>query len=120
MVRGSNARRLLGFASAGECEWKTYLAGTLSAGPDVNEDNSAQVCRASNLIASYGRFSAALPFLETYLKSVTGVSPGTSAPSITATPLTPSGRTTLMWQASGPTQVQVRVGSPDRPGHDWV
>jgi V8-like Glu-specific endopeptidase len=94
---------------------KTYVAGTLSAGPDVNEDNSAQVCRASNLIASYGRFSAALPYLESYLRSVDGAVSMSSTPSITATPVTSGGRTTLTWQANGPTQVQIRVGSPTGP-----
>jgi len=75
----------------------------------------AQVCRANNLVASYGRFSVALPYLESYLRSVNGAVSMSSAPSITATPLTPGGRTTLTWQASGHTQVQIRIGSPTGP-----
>ena len=51
---------------------KTYLVGTLSAGPDVNEDDPIEVCRANNLVASYGRFSAAAFDLSPYLTSTDG------------------------------------------------
>jgi hypothetical protein len=97
---------------------KQYLTGTLSAGPDVNDDNSAQVCRTSNLNASYGRFSAAFPYLESILTSANGA--GSTAPGqdgFTATPITLAagqnfGSTTLTWRTSTASRVQIRVGSP--------
>jgi lysyl endopeptidase len=105
---------------------KQYLVGTLSAGPDVDEDNSRQVCRANNLIGSYGRFSAAYPALAPFLTSAAGgasITPSAvSQSSITANPnpIVPAagqtlGSTMLTWQAAGVTAVQVRVGSPSGP-----
>jgi hypothetical protein len=103
---------------------KQYLTGTLSGGPNVNDNNSAQVCRLTNLTASYGRFSAAFPYLSTYLTSTTTSSGGTGSGqgTITASPNLiirvagqALGRTVLSWQASGATQVQVRVGSANGP-----
>ena len=103
---------------------KNYLVGTLSAGPDVNEDDPTEVCRANNLVASYGRFSAAAFDLGPYLTSTDGGvssrSPVSSTPTLTAAPLTlgvgqTAGRTTLTWQASGVGSVQIRVGSPTGP-----
>jgi hypothetical protein len=103
---------------------KTYVAGTLSAGPDVDEGDSAEVCRASNLIASYGRFSAAASDLRPFLTSIDGGMsnrpPASSTAAITATPLTvaagqSTGRTTVSWQASGVGSVQIRIGSPTGP-----
>lgn len=99
-----------------------YLVGTLTGGPNVDEDNSAQVCRASNLQASYGRFAAAITELRSYLTSTdgggsSGVS-GATQGSISANPnpITVSsggstGRTTLSWQATGASVVQIRIGS---------
>ena len=100
---------------------KTYLAGTLSAGPDVDENNSAQLCRANNLVASYGRFSVALPYLESYLRSANGGGvPVSATPVLRASALSFGagqvlGRTTLTWQASGVSRVQIRVDSPTGP-----
>jgi hypothetical protein len=105
---------------------KQYLVGTLTAGPDVNESNSVQVCRTDNLVASYGRFAVAYPYLQSFLTSSTGAgNPVTAGPaqgSITASPnpITlqagqSTGRTTLTWQTSGVAQVQIRVGSPTGP-----
>jgi hypothetical protein len=97
---------------------KQYLTGTLSAGPDVNDDSSAQVCRTSNLNASYGRFSAAFPYLDSILTSADGAGPAVaSQDGLFATPVTltagqTSGRTTLTWRTSAATRVQIRVGSP--------
>ena len=105
---------------------KQYLAGTLTAGPDVDEDNSAQVCRSSNLVASYGRFSAVYPSISTYL---TSRSPGgMNAPvapqqGFSASPNTltlaagqVTGQVTLSWSApSNVRVVQIRVGSPTGP-----
>ena len=98
---------------------KQYVAGTLSAGPDVNENNSAQVCRTSNLNASYGRFSAAFPYLESILTSANGAGSTASAQDgFTATSITlasgqTAGRTTLTWRTSTAIRVQIRVGSAD-------
>jgi hypothetical protein len=100
---------------------KQYLTGTLSAGPDVDDDNSAQVCRTRNLNASYGRFSVAFPYLEPFLTSTTGGGNGATALSqdgLIAAPITlaagqTSGTTTLTWRTSTATRVQIRVGSPD-------
>jgi lysyl endopeptidase len=100
---------------------KPYVVGTLTAGPDIDEDDSALVCRTRNLIASYGRFSEAFPYLQSFLGAVT--LPAISAsPSIIATPnpIMPAlgqttGRTTISWQAPGAEHVQIRVGSPSGP-----
>jgi hypothetical protein len=98
---------------------KQYVVGTLTGGPDIDEENDALVCRTNNLIASYGRFTAAFPDLQAFLTATDGgsrTSPASGTPSITATPLTStaaSGVTTLSWQAPGYSRVQVRVGSPD-------
>jgi len=96
-----------------------YLVGTLTGGPDVDENNDAQVCRISNLNASYGRFSAAFPYLSAILTSTSGNTSSTPQGAITANPnpITLAagklvGRTTVSWQATGVTQVQIRVGSP--------
>jgi hypothetical protein len=64
---------------------KQYLVGTLTAGPDVDENNDLQVCRVSNLVASYGRFSAAVPvsFLDAYFNDFQY---GTAQGTITANP----------------------------------
>jgi hypothetical protein len=100
---------------------KQYLTGTLSAGPDVNDGNSTQVCRTSNLNASYGRFSVAFPYLESILTSPTGGGGATTVLSqdgLIAAPITltsgqTSGTTTLTWRTSTAARVQIRVGSPD-------
>lgn len=94
---------------------KEYAVGTLSGGPDVDEDNDVEVCRTNNLVGSYGRFSAAYPYFSSFLTS-TSAGTGATAPSIAATALPAgqtSGVTTLTWQASGYSSVQIRVGSPD-------
>lgn len=99
---------------------KLYAAGTLTAGPDIDDTNSTLACRAQNTIASYGRFSVAFPYLQGYLTggTVAAPEPATTATStFTATPITYSrsrvyGQTTLTWQATGVTSVQVRVDSP--------
>jgi hypothetical protein len=82
------------------------------------------VCRITNLIASYGRFSAAFPYLSTFLTS-TGVAPTPAGPAqgtLTANPnpitLAPGqrlGTTTLRWQVTGTTHVQIRIGSATGP-----
>jgi len=96
---------------------KEYLAGTLSAGPDVDEDNSRQVCRTSNMVASYGRFSAVYPSLSRYLTSAAVATP--AQPGFTAKPntlTTPLGRVTLTWTApAGVQAVQIRIGSASGP-----
>src|SRR6185369_8900050 len=63
---------------------KQYLVGTLTGGPDVDENNDAQVCRISNMNASYGRFSAAFPYLSAILTSTSGNTSNTPQGSITA------------------------------------
>ncbi len=118
MASGSNPKRFLWLAFAGTVDGKQYLTGTLSAGPDVNDDNSAQVCRTSNLNASYGRFSAAFPYLESILTSVNGA--GSTAPAqdgFTATPITLAvgqsvGQDNSDVANNTATRVQIRVGSP--------
>lgn len=105
---------------------KQYVVGTLSAGPDVDEDNDTQVCRTRNLIGSYGRFSAAFPYLESILSS--SVTAGTAETptvrqgtlSINPSPIRVSrgqsrGTATLSWQTTGVSQVQIRVNSPTGP-----
>jgi hypothetical protein len=97
-----------------------YVVGTLSAGPDIDEDNSAVVCRTSNLVASYGRFTVAFPALSGFL-AATGENTGASrSTTLTASPnpiTLPAGQTaaatTLSWTAPGP--VQIRVNSPTGP-----
>ncbi|HYP06467.1 MAG TPA: trypsin-like peptidase domain-containing protein [Bryobacteraceae bacterium] len=97
---------------------KPYVVGVLSGGPDIDEDDDVVVCRASNLIASYGRFTAAFPDLQPYLTAVDG-GPRTNTaggPTLTASRLSPtdtSGVVTISWQAAGYSRVQVRVGTPD-------
>lgn len=92
---------------------RQYVVGTLTAGPDVDESNDAQVCRTRNLVASYGRFSAAWPAISSFLTSRT-----TSAPTQLSFAASPSGLSqspgsvTLSWQAPNVSQVQIRVGSP--------
>jgi lysyl endopeptidase len=104
---------------------KHYATGTLSAGPDIDDEDAALACRASNTVASYGRFSEAFPYLSSFLTS----SDGGGAPSVPSTQpflsATPNpifasagratGRTTLTWQAAGYSAVQIRVGSPIGP-----
>jgi hypothetical protein len=111
---------------------KHYVVGPLSAGPDVDEDNSAQVCRTRNLSGSYGRFSVALPYLEPYLTSTSGMTgtdgnPGTAQAVLAANPNpviaaagSTKGRTTLTWNAAGVAKVQVRIGSPTGPAMTGV
>jgi hypothetical protein len=109
-----------------EINGRPYLVGTLSAGPDVNEDNDRQVCRTRNMIASYGRFSAAFPYLEAFLTSTASTSGASNSTDrqgiLMATPglVMPAagqtlGATRLSWQASGVTSVQIRVLSPTGP-----
>lgn len=100
---------------------KEYLAGTLTGGPDVDEDNSRQVCRTSNLVASYGRFAAVYPSLAGYLTSGT-VNAAPSQPAFTSSVLSSSpGRVTLSWTApAGVRSVQIRVGSPGGPAMTGV
>lgn len=100
---------------------RQYLVGTLSGGPDVDEDDSAQVCRTRNLNGSYGRFSSAFLYLEPYLTS-TNVPTGATQPLLSADPnpmyLAPgqtNGRVTLRWQVEGVAMTQIRVGSPTGP-----
>ena len=102
-----------------EIDGKPYVIGTLTGGPDIDEENDAQVCRTNNLIASFGRFSTAFPDFQPYLTTIdggAGVRPAGAAPTFTASPLTsaaPVGVTTLTWDAPGVSRVQIRVGSPD-------
>jgi V8-like Glu-specific endopeptidase len=104
-----------------EIDGKPYVVGTLTGGPDIDDTDEALVCRTSNLIASYGRFNVAFPDFQSYLTTVDGGSrnaPAAVAPSLIATPLMNSGAlgvTTLTWQASGFSRVQIRVGSADGP-----
>jgi hypothetical protein len=109
-----------------EINGRPYLVGTLSAGPNVDEDNDRQVCRIRNMIASYGRFSAAFPYLQPFLTSAASSSGANNSPErqgiLTATPdlVMPAagqtfGATRLSWQASGVTSVQIRVLSPTGP-----
>jgi hypothetical protein len=99
---------------------KQYVVGTLSAGPDIDDDDSVLACRTNNLVASYGRFSEAYPYLESYLGATIPPAAATSTNVTliaTPNPIVPavgqtSGRTTLSWQAPGYDRVQVRVGSP--------
>ena len=106
---------------------KQYIVGTLSAGPDIDDDDSVLACRTSNLVASYGRFSEAFPFLESYLGATSPPAAAATNPTIIATPnpIVPvagqtSGSTTLSWQAPGFDRVQVRVGSPLGPAMTGV
>jgi lysyl endopeptidase len=87
-----------------------YVVGTLSAGPDINENSNRQVCSARNAIASYGRFSAAFPYLEPLLK---GTSTAVTTNVFTATRQS-SNRALLSWNAIK-SQVQIRVLSPTGP-----
>jgi lysyl endopeptidase len=107
-----------------EINGNRYVVGTLSAGPDVDEDNDRQVCRSRNLNASYGRFSAAFPLLERFLTGtggavVSGSSDRQATLSATPNPVRSAGSalgtTTLSWRATGVSQVQVRVLSPTGP-----
>ena len=97
---------------------KEYFVGTLSAGPDVDEDNSAQVCRTRNLVASYGRFAAVYPAVSRFLTSTSA--PNTAAaPGLRASPATLAatpGQVTLSWTApAGVRLVLIRVGSATGP-----
>lgn len=95
-----------------DVDGKRYVVGTLTAGPDVNENNSAQVCATRNLIASYGRFSAALPTLNQYLGDATGGTPVSTQSTFTTSPITDR-RVTLTWSAPAGKRVQIRVNSPN-------
>ena len=55
-----------------EIDGKPYVIGTLTGGPDVDDDNETQVCRTNNLVASFGRFAAAFPDFQPFLTSVGG------------------------------------------------
>jgi hypothetical protein len=99
---------------------KEYVAGTLSAGPAIDDDNSTQVCRTRNMVASYGRFSVAYPRLAGALGSPSGP-PNVTQPSITASPNPlrfaagrALGAVTITWQANT-AAVQIRVNSPNGP-----
>jgi V8-like Glu-specific endopeptidase len=97
---------------------RQYVVGTLTGGPDIDEDDDALVCRTSNMIGSYGRFTAAYPDLQRFLTSIDGgasITPSSATASLTATalsPTTPAGVVSLTWQAPGYSRVQIRVGSP--------
>jgi lysyl endopeptidase len=107
---GSSGSPLLAEVNGAE-----YLVGTLSAGPDINEKNDRQVCSARNLVASYGRFAAAFPYLEPFLSS-TAMASGTDAAdsSFSAAPGR-NGTAILTWAVTGRVAVQVRVNSPTGP-----
>lgn len=105
---------------------KQYLVGTLTAGPDIDENNSTLACRTSNLVASYGRFASAFSYLSSILAATSGPSPsgtvGSDLSGFTATPaIIPldlgqaAGHTTLRWNVPGVARVQVRVQSPTGP-----
>ena len=103
---------------------KEYIVGTLTAGPNVNENNSTQVCRVTNRIASYGRFSVAFPALSGFLTGANTTPDASTAPRgtfaaspnpITLAPGQSLGVTTLAWTVTGAEQVQVRVGSSTGP-----
>jgi hypothetical protein len=99
---------------------KEYVVGTLTGGPDIDDDDSALVCRASNLVATYGRFTTAFADIGGYLTLADGGASLASQPVFSVAPLTlapgqTSGRTTVTWRSNGSTRVQVRVDSPDGP-----
>ena len=81
-----------------------YVVGTLSAGPDINENNNRLVCSVRNAVASYGRFAAAYPYLQSTLTGTAAVATTT----FTATARSASSAL-LLWKAVGATKVQVRV-----------
>jgi hypothetical protein len=96
-----------------------YVVGTLSAGPVVDEGNDRQVCRTRNMVASFGRFAAAYPYLERYLTAADTPGSGVTF-SASPNPVVPAGPTglglvTLSWNAPGLARVQVRVNSPEGP-----
>jgi hypothetical protein len=94
-----------------EINGEEYVVGTLSAGPAVNENNDRQVCSTRNLIASYGRFAAAYPYLEPYLTTTTTSS---LKPPFSAAPGN-NGTAVLTWSGANATAVQIRVLSPNGP-----
>jgi hypothetical protein len=99
---------------------REYVVGTLTGGPDIDEDDSALVCRANNLVATFGRFTTAFTDLGPYLTSADGGASLASQPVFSVAPLTlapgqTSGRTTITWRVSGVPRVQIRVDSPDGP-----
>ena len=101
---------------------RQYFAGTLTAGPDIDEDDAKAACLSDNLVATYGRFSAVYAGISNYLTSRDGAATSAIA-SFAASPSTLSlpagqtaGTTTITWTApSGVRYVQVRVGSPTGP-----
>jgi hypothetical protein len=98
-----------------EIDGAEYVVGTLSAGPAVNENNDRLVCSTRNLVASYGRFAAAFPYLEPFLTSAAVTGGADSAKGIFTSAPGGDGTAILSWAAAGRSAVQVRVLSPTGP-----
>ena len=109
LVPGSNAKRLLRISPVGS-HWRETVFGRHAVGRiECRRGQFGAGVPVRNLIASYGRFSEAFPYLKTILTSANAAPQGLLSANRTA------GVTTLTWRATGVSQVQIRVNSPTGP-----